>query len=74
MKKLLIVFVSTIAVILLIGHFMLSTLIGEYTCYDCKTSTSKAYYNANGNKDNVLCEDCARIYWMPLNIENFRVK
>ena len=74
MKKFLIIFVSTILAIILVSNFMLNTLIGKYTCYDCKSLTSKAYYDANGNEDNVLCEDCARSYWMPLNIENFRVK
>ena len=46
----------------------------KYTCYQCGTETSKAYYDYNANKDSVLCEDCARSYWMPLDYSNYRVK
>lgn len=46
----------------------------KYTCYKCGTTTSKAYYDLNATKDDVLCEDCARSYWMPFPYENYRVK
>lgn len=47
---------------------------GTYTCMKCKESTTKAYYDMSMNKDWVMCEDCARKYWTPLPIENYRVK
>ena len=46
----------------------------KYTCYQCGTETGKAYYDYNANKESVLCEDCARSYWMPLDYSNYRVK
>ena len=46
----------------------------KYTCYQCGTETGKAYYDYNANKDSVLCEDCARSYWMPLDYSNYKVK
>ena len=46
----------------------------SYTCYKCDTTTSKAYYDFDVKEDRVLCEDCARKYWMPLPYENYRVK
>jgi len=47
---------------------------GAYTCAKCDTTTTKAYYDMSANPDWVMCEDCARSYWMPLPIENYRVK
>ncbi len=45
-----------------------------YTCRECGKSTTKAYYAVTASVDDVLCEDCARIYWMPIPYENCRVK
>lgn len=55
---------------------LLSVLCGckSYTCYDCGKNTHKAYYDASANEESVLCEDCAREWWMPFPYENYRVK
>ena len=68
MKKL----ILFLAVTLLLGLF---TACGaKYTCYDCGKTTSKAFYDYSADKERVLCEDCAREYWMPLDYTRFRVK
>ena len=46
----------------------------KYTCSECGTKTNKAYYDMSGDIDYVLCEDCARSYWMPLDYTQYRVK
>ena len=46
----------------------------SYTCHDCGESTSKAYYDMNAKIDKVMCEDCAREYWMPMPYQNYQVK
>lgn len=46
----------------------------KYTCYQCGTETSKAYYDYHAREDSVLCEDCARTYWMPLDYSDYKVK
>lgn len=59
------------AVILMVG------LIGcgkTYVCYECEESTTKAYYDLDAKVEKVLCEECARDYWMPLPYQNYRVK
>lgn len=48
--------------------------IGIYTCAKCDATTMKAYYDMSSDPDRVMCEDCARTYWMPLPYENYRVK
>ncbi len=45
-----------------------------YTCMECETTTSKAYYDMNCKTERVMCEACARKYWMPINYETYRVK
>lgn len=45
----------------------------SYTCYLCGESTSKAYYDFDMTKNRVLCPDCARSYWAPLDISQFKV-
>lgn len=45
-----------------------------YTCSRCDKATMKAYYTSSGDKSRVMCEDCARKYWMPFPYENYRVK
>ena len=62
------------AFILLITILMSFAGCGLYTCYKCDATTTKAYYTMDANSDRVMCEDCARKYWMPLPIENYRVK
>lgn len=46
----------------------------SYICCDCGESTTKAYYSLNANIERVMCEDCAREYWMPMPYQNYRVK
>lgn len=62
--------------IILMAIALLSTLCacGSYHCYDCGKTTTKAYYDYSATKEYVLCEDCARTYWMPLNYKTYRVK
>lgn len=47
---------------------------GSYVCKDCGEETSKAYYDMRSDKSSVMCEDCARKYWMPLDYRTYRVK
>lgn len=47
---------------------------GSYSCKDCSKTTSKAYYDMSSSKESVMCEDCARKYWMPLDYKTYRVK
>jgi len=67
---------KVLAVVLLIVMLMSITGcgFGRYTCAKCDATTMKAYYTMSANPDHVMCEDCARKYWMPLPIENYRVK
>lgn len=45
-----------------------------YTCVRCEEQTSKAYYDLSASKQSVMCEDCARSYWMPMDYKRYRVK
>ncbi len=45
-----------------------------YECCDCGKNTSKSYYTFEASKEQVMCEECAREYWMPLPYQNYRVK
>ena len=64
------------AIILLVTLLMSLTGcgFGIYTCYKCDSTTMKAYYEASFDSKYVMCEDCARKYWMPFPYENHRVK
>lgn len=45
----------------------------EWACDQCgKTFRGDAYYDYS--QTMTLCEDCARSYWMPLPIENYKKK
>lgn len=68
MKKLLVLIIGMILLLVL-------TACGkEYICQDCGKTTRKAYYDMAASESQVMCEDCARQYWMPLDYENYRVK
>jgi hypothetical protein len=42
-----------------------------WTCDHCgKTWYGTAYYD---DEDRILCADCAREYWMPMDYENYRI-
>ncbi|MBP3337157.1 MAG: hypothetical protein J6L59_01975 [Clostridia bacterium] len=69
MKKILYLTVATLFII-----FMVCGCGKSYTCHDCGESTSKAYYDMNAKIDKVMCEDCAREYWMPMPYQNYQVK
>lgn len=61
----------------IIGIVTLLSCIGcgkSYQCYDCKKTTTKAYYDMDADEEWVLCEDCAREYWMPFNYKEYRIK
>jgi hypothetical protein len=48
----------------------LSGCTESFVCESCEqTSTGKSYYGMGGNE--VMCEDCARTYWMPLDYRKF---
>jgi len=68
MKRLVIIVLVLAAVLSLCGCG------AKYNCYECGESCSKAYYDMSADAEWVMCEDCARVYWMPLPYENFRVK
>lgn len=63
-----------VAAIVLMAVVMSFTGCGMYTCAKCDATTSKAYYGTNFSDDWVMCAECARKYWMPFPIENYRVK
>lgn len=65
---------KVIAAILIMVLLMIFMGCGFYTCAKCNTTTTKAYYDWSCDKNYVMCEECARNYWMPLPIENYRVK
>ena len=69
MKKIILTVVSVLVLALL-----LCSCGSTYTCCRCGDETTKAYYQMNADKNNVMCEDCARSYWMPLDYESKRVK
>ena len=69
MKKQLLLLALALALVL-----SLTACGKKYTCSQCGTETRKAYYTYSGSKDSVLCEDCARSYWMPLDYSNYKVR
>ncbi len=52
---------------------LLSACGKSYTCYRCEETTKKAYYDMAASKEQVLCEECARQYWIPLDYEKYKV-
>lgn len=62
------------AIILIVVLVMSFAGCGMYTCKKCDTTTMKAYYDMSMSKEHVLCEECARKYWAPLPIQNYKVK
>ena len=69
MKRVLALLISSICIV-----FSAAGCGASYTCYKCDTTTNKAYYDIDAKEEWVMCEDCARKYWMPLPYENYRVK
>ena len=68
MKKLLAILLSTLLLL------ALSACGKAYTCMKCGETTRKAYYDMAASKSQVMCEDCAHQYWMPLDYEQYRVE
>ena len=67
MKKWIIILLTLIVVLSLVSCGK------KWECADCgKTFTGKAYYDLSTNY--VLCEECARRYWMPLDYRNYQIK
>lgn len=66
--------VTVIILIIALTMSFVGCGLGVWTCAKCDTTMMKAYYGTGMNKDYVMCEDCARKYWMPLPIENYRVR
>lgn len=62
-----------LATLVLCGLLLLG-LVGcgaSFVCDECgQERTGKAYYGMSG--EDVMCEDCARDYWMPLDYTQFR--
>ena len=65
---------KVLLIITLILACLLSACGTTYTCKDCNKSTTKAYYDLNANDSSVMCEECAREYWIPLDYSTYRVK
>lgn len=65
-----------ICLVLLIVMLMttLSACGRKYVCSECNRVTKKAYYTYAFDENELLCEECAREYWMPYNYESFQVK
>jgi len=63
-----------VIVMTVLGISLLISACGRYTCENCEKSTNKAYYTMSNREEFVLCEDCAREYWMPFDYKDFRVK
>lgn len=64
-------------ILIICAALMLASLTScgkTYTCESCDKTTNKAYYNLSGTEDSVMCEDCARSYWMPFDYKDYRVK
>lgn len=65
MKKLM---VFTLVLVLLLTF---AACGGNYVCEECGESFGgKPYYGMAG--DEIMCEDCARSYWMPLDYREFQ--
>ncbi len=68
MKKLLVL------VMALCFALMLTACGKKFTCKVCGEKTKDAYYEMFAETDeDVMCEDCAIKYWMPLDIEKYKV-
>lgn len=51
--------------------FFLSGCTKSFVCESCgQTSSGEAFYGMGGNE--VMCEDCARSYWMPFDYEQYQ--
>lgn len=60
--------------VLILGVCALTSCGQKYTCHSCDKTVSTAYYDMKADLDYVLCEDCAREYWMPFDYKTYRVK
>ena len=69
MKKAMLAVASVVLLVLL-----LCSCGKRYTCCMCGKTTNKAYYDLAAIEEQVMCEDCARQYWMPLDYKNYRVR
>ena len=66
---------KVLAVVLMIAMLMSIAGCGKTcTCAKCGEDTKKAYYGTDMSTNYVMCEECARKYWMPFPIENYRVR
>ena len=66
-KKILLFFIIALTI-------MLSACGETYTCKNCKENVSQAYYDMDASINQVMCADCARKYWMPIDYKTHRVK
>lgn len=64
-------FIVTMVIVLAILLFACGK---QYRCRDCGKTTNEAYYDMDAKEEEVMCEDCARAYWMPFPYENYKVK
>lgn len=54
--------------------FMFKSCSKTYTCIECDKTTKKAYYDDKNDSSRVMCEDCAREWWIPFDYRIYRVK
>ncbi len=64
----------SVAIIFILLTVLFTSCGTTYTCYKCGKETKEAYYDLKPNKDNVLCEDCAKEYWVDYSYEIFKVE
>ena len=46
----------------------------RYTFKYCDKKTFEAYYTMSADEERVICEVCAREYWMPFDYKDYKVK
>ncbi len=77
MKNKILIVMLVMAVIAVVAGIIgvISSSAGDnrtWVCHECdKTFTGAAYYDYK--LENVMCEDCARVYWVPLSYKDYKV-
>lgn len=70
MKK----FLVLMCFVFLLSVCFLNACSKTYICNECGNTTTKAYYDDKNDPNRVMCEDCARKWWIPFDYRIYRVK